>query len=69
MAAKKAAITQSDNGADADIIQNAYAEGLKNLFSVYFNGCIDNHQAAEERFVKGLKILRDARNRARELVK
>ena len=54
---------------DVKVIQGAYEDGLKNLFSVYFDGCIDDHQAAESRFIKGLGILRDARKRASELVK
>jgi hypothetical protein len=70
MAVKKAAISSpaADTKADADLVQEAYGDALKKRLGVFFDACIDNHQEAEERFVAGLKILRDARDQALELV-
>jgi len=49
-------------------LKEAYGDALKKRLDVFFDACIDNHQEAEARFVTGLRILRDARDRALELV-
>jgi len=70
MAVKKVAIGSpaAPTKADEELVQEAYGDALKKLLGVFFDACIDNHQDAETRFVNGLKILRDARDRALELV-
>ncbi len=70
MAVKKAAISSpaAATKADVDLVEEAYGDALKKRLDVFFDACIDNHQEAEARFVNGLKILRDARDRALGLV-
>jgi hypothetical protein len=70
MAVKKVAIGSpaAPTKADEELVQEAYGEALKKRLGGFFDACIDNHQDAEARFVNGLKILRDARDRALELV-
>jgi len=74
MAVKKVATSsaavalKADGKADVDLVEEAYGDALKKRLDVFFDACIDNHQEAEARFVTGLKILRDARDRALELV-
>jgi len=59
---------------DADIIQSAYADALKKLFSVYFEALATaaGDAAAEARaasdFGRGVAIARKARDRAAALV-
>ena len=70
MAAKQAvtASPATAGNADSDLVQEAYGDALKKRLDVFFDASIDNHQEAEQRFVAGLKILRDARDRALQLV-
>jgi kumamolisin len=63
------ATSEGGSAADAGIIQDAYGDNLKSLFGTYFNASITDPGEAAERFAKGVKVLRDARAQAIELVK
>lgn len=54
--------------ADADIVHEAYRDGLKQRIGMYFTTCDNNPNEAETNLVEGLKIIRTARDRALELV-
>ena len=70
MAVKKVAIGSpaAPTKTDEELVQEAYEDALKKRLGEFFDACIDNQQDAEAKFVNGLKILRDARDRALELV-
>jgi len=53
---------------DEELVQEAYEDALKKRLGEFFDANIDKHQDAEAKFINGLKILRDARDRALELV-
>ena len=59
--------------ADQDIIHEAYADALKNLFAIFSQSALlaTNDQervTAEKRFQAGLLVLRSARDRALALL-
>jgi hypothetical protein len=74
MAAKKRVVRESatspilEGKSDAALIQGAYEDAVKNQFTTFVTNCIDEASDAEDRFLKGLKIIRKARDRAIELV-
>ncbi len=74
MAAKKAvggavaassATTVSD---DRKYVEEAYRDAVKRQVDTYFINCIDGVSEPDKRFLRGLAIIRDARQRALELV-
>jgi hypothetical protein len=74
MAAKKAASrvvaassTTTASG-DQKYVNDAYGEAVKRQVDTYFINCIDGVSAPEKRFLRGLAIIRDARQRALQLV-
>jgi hypothetical protein len=56
------------SGADKDVVQDAYKESLKKMIEQFFLTSDSNKQVAESNFVNGLGILREARDRALQLV-
>jgi len=60
--------------ADSDVITQAYQDNLKSLFGVLFNSFVIAQDAttekhlAEQRFLRGLALCREARDRAIDLV-
>ena len=61
------AIAPKDN-ADTVVVQRAYEDSLKESLVTYFLACGNDPKEAEENFLAGLSILRDARDRALQLV-
>jgi hypothetical protein len=69
MATKKADTgSAAASKGDMGLLEEAYGDALKKRLEVFFDACIDNHQEAEDRFRAGLKLLRDARKRAENLL-
>ena len=62
-----AASPPSRTSGDADLVQDAYKESLKKMLEQFFTNSITDQNAANE-FSDGLKILRDARDKALTLV-
>ena len=54
--------------ADTAVVQRAYEDSLKESLATYFLACGNDPKEAEENFLAGLSILRDARDRAIQLV-
>jgi hypothetical protein len=61
------AIEPKDN-ADTVVVQRAYEDSLKESLATYFLACGNDPKEAEENFLAGLSIMRDARDRALQLV-
>jgi hypothetical protein len=61
------AIKPKDN-TDTAVVQRAYEDSLKESLVTYFLACSNDPKEAEENFLAGLSILRDARDRALQLV-
>ncbi|MGA2258763.1 MAG: hypothetical protein ABSG53_29200 [Thermoguttaceae bacterium] len=59
-----AAATQSDGNADADFIQEAYGDALKNQVQVLITNYAANTPDPEKKFENGLTIIRKARDQA-----
>ena len=58
---------------DQDFVQEVYGEAVKQQVQTYFLNCIDHAPANEEngpeqKFMAGLKIIREARDQAMDLV-
>jgi hypothetical protein len=58
---------------DQDIIQEAYADELKNLFGIFSQSALlatndQERQTAEQRFQAGLLVIRNTRDRALALM-
>ena len=62
----KAAATKAN--ADTVVVQRAYEDSLKESLVTYFLACGNDPKEAEENFLAGLSIMRDARDRALQLV-
>lgn len=52
---------------DPELVRDAYAEAVKKLVDVYFTNCIDQDPDPDGKFLRGLGIIRKARDRAIEL--
>ena len=61
------AATIKDN-ADTVVVHRAYEDSLKGSLATYFLACSSDPKEAEENFLAGLSIMRDARDRAIQLV-
>jgi hypothetical protein len=53
---------------DTDMVHDAYKDSLKKTIQAYFTICESNKQEAEGVLVNGLKILREARDNALQIV-
>lgn len=54
---------------DRDFVLEAYEDAVKRQVDNFFGFCIVEDPESETRFLKGLNIIRKARDRAIELVK
>jgi hypothetical protein len=74
MAAKKTAkrpslVRNVNSKTDADYVQDAYGDAVKNQVATYITNCLSGIAEPEKKFCSGLAIIRKARNQALELVK
>jgi len=74
MTAKKAVrrsvqAAQLPGKTDESLVQEAYADAVKNQVQVFIANTIDQTPDSEKKFLAGLSIIRRVRNRALELVK
>lgn len=69
MAKKKKSVRKSAQTVDEACVEEAYKKAVESQVANYISNCITEDQNAEQRFTKGLNVIRDARKRALELVK
>ncbi len=66
---KKAAKAPKSTGkSDAEMIQAAYEDAVKNQMATYITNVITSAPNADDKFLKGLKIIRDAKAKALQLI-
>jgi hypothetical protein len=66
LATKRTKATAPTGKADTEFVQEAYEDSLKKKLGVFFDAV--HREEAETNFVNGLSVLREARERAIQLV-